>query len=78
MAIKYNILNYDISYRVETFRITISDITENKIKDIYDNMKLTALNKENKEENSDIKKEDPLLIENNYLDKYNMIKSFLG
>ena len=78
MAIKYNILNYDISYRVETFIITISDITENKIKDIYDNMKLTVLNKENKEENSDIKKEDPLLIENNYLDKYNMIKSFLG
>ena len=78
LAIKYNILNYDISYRVETFRITISDITENKIKDIYDNMKLSVLNKENKEENSDTKKEDPLLIENNYLDKYNMIKSFLG
>ena len=31
LALKYNILNYDISYRAETFRITISEIAENGI-----------------------------------------------
>ena len=77
LALKYNILNYDISYRAETFRITISDIADNKIKNIYDKMKFTVIDKNNKKENNGTEKEDQLLIENNYLDKYNMLKSYL-
>ena len=77
LALKYNILNYDISYRAETFRATISDITDNKVKNIYNNMKFTIIDKNNKKEENGTEKEDQLLIENNYLDKYNMLKSYL-
>ena len=77
LALKYNILNYDISYRAETFRVTISDIIDNKVKNLYDNMKFTVIDKNNKKEDNGTEKEDQLLIENNYLDKYNMLKSYL-
>ena len=63
---------------METFRIAISDITEKKIKNIYDNMNFTLIDKINKKEFSDTQKEDKSLIENNYLDKYNLLKSYLG
>ena len=63
---------------METFRIAISDIKEKKIKNIYDNMNFTLIDKINKKEFSDTQKEDKSLIENNYLDKYNLLKSYLG
>ena len=63
---------------METFRIAISDITEKKVKNIYDNMNFTLIDKINKREFSDTQKEDKSLIENNYLDKYNLLKSYLG
>ena len=77
LALKYNILNYDISYRAETFRVTISDITENKIKNIYSNLKFTRIKKISKIPSSGTEKENQILIENNYLDKYNMLKSYM-
>ena len=77
LALKYNILNYDISYKAETYRLTISEITENKIKSIYNNLKFTRIKKVSKKPSSRTEKENPKLIENNYLDKYNMLKSYL-
>ena len=77
LALKYNILNYDISYRAETFRVTISDITENKIKNIYSNLKFTRIKKISKIPSSGTEKENQILIENNYLDKYNVLKSYM-
>ena len=74
LALKYNILNYDISYREETYRITISDITENKIKNIYNNIRFSLINKK---PSFGTEKENQLLIENNYLDKYNLLKGYL-
>ena len=62
---------------METFRIAISDITDNRIKNIYGDMKLTLVDKIHKKEFSDTEKEDKSLIENNYLDKYNLLKSYL-
>ena len=62
---------------METFRIAISDITDNRIKNIYGDMKLTLVDKIYKKEFSDTEKEDKSLIEKNYLDKYNLLKSYL-
>ena len=78
LALKYNILNYDISYRMETFRVNISDINENKTNKVFAHMKLSLINKINKKTSSGTEKENQSLIENNYLDKYNIIKSYLG
>ena len=78
LALKYNILNYDISYRSETFRVIISNITENKIKKICNNLKFTRINKISKKPSSSItEKENQIIIENNYYDKYNTLKSYL-
>ena len=78
LALKYNILNYDISYRMETFRVNISDINENKTNNVYAHMKLSLVNKINKNSSFGTEKENQSLIENNYFDKYNIIKSYLG
>lgn len=63
---------------METFRVNISDINENKTNKVYARMKLSLINKINKQTSSGTEKENQSLIENNYFDKYNIIKSYLG
>ena len=78
LALKYSILNYDISYRVETYRIYLSDINEKKIKNLYNNMNISLIDQIKDFESSGTEKVNKLEIENNYFDKYNMLKDYFG
>ena len=76
LDLKYGILNYDISYHAETFRMAISEIDKKRIKNIYSNMKFSLIRNNNKIGSSGTEKENPMLIEDNYLKKYNTLKAF--
>lgn len=78
LALKYSILNYDISYRVETYRIYLSDLDEKKIKNLYNNMNISLIDQIKDFESSGTVKANQMAIENNYFDKYNMLKTYFG
>lgn len=80
MAIKYDILNYDISYQLETAREALSEfyLSSQKIKSIYKSLLVNKdSNLSSKRHSSDTIKMNISQVENNYFEKYKILKGYL-